>query len=126
MALTGVPQCARMTSNGVPPGVDGIRDGLLALARQLVADTRVTADGDEIGRRFRSACALAIHVDPEFEPDPVTGVEAMAFVVDAGPAGTAGGLLLRLPGELPDSFEAVAAPSSPDPAAVRRAFFRDA
>lgn len=114
-----------MTTNRLPPGVDGVRDGLLAVARQLVAESRGSLDPDEVGRRFRAACALAVHVDDQFEADPTTGVEALAFVVDAGPAGSAGGVLLRLPGELPDSFEAVAAPASLDPAAVRRSFFGD-
>lgn len=115
-----------MTTKGVPIGVDGVRDGLLAVARQLVAESRGVVDPDEVARRVRSACALTVHVDPRFEVDPITGVEALAFVVDAGPAGSAGGLLLRLPGELPDSFEAVATPSSVDPLEIRREFFRDA
>ena len=100
------------------------RDALLRAAEATVARARV--DGLDPVRltplllaAWAGLVGPAVVFDEDFQPDPATGVEALAFVVGDG-----GGLVLRLPGELPDSFEAVTAPGSPwTPADVRAAWF---
>jgi hypothetical protein len=102
----------------------GVRDALLQAAEATVAGAR--RDGlDPLRLTPVLQAAWAAFVGPtaafddDFHADPATGVEALAFVVADG-----GGLVLRLPGELPDSFEPVALPRSPcTPAELRAAWF---
>jgi hypothetical protein len=107
----------------------GLRDTLLAVAAQL-ADrahrtrtdpARFAADLHGAWRGLVDGTPVA--ADADFSADPTTGVEALAFVVGDG-GGAQGGIVLRLAGELPDSFEPVTGLrplTTPDD--VRDAFF---
>jgi hypothetical protein len=102
---------------------------LLELARVAVIESRATgASPEETEQRLLAAWSLAGHPpvasDDRFWPDPVTGVEALAFLV-GDKEGRSAGIVLRLPGEYPDSFEAVPIDptQAPDPAAVRAQYF---
>ena len=99
------------------------RDALLRAAEAAVDAAR--RDGiDPLGVTALLLAAWAggdgpAAADEDFHVDHATGVEALAFVADDG-----GGLVLRLPGELPDSFEPVGVPRSPcTPAELRAAWF---
>jgi hypothetical protein len=116
-------------SAAVGPSAEQCRDHLLAVARDVVREaTRGGHDPATIAGRILAAwLPLRLEIrsaDHDFELHASTGVEAMAFVVRE--SGTeAGGVILRLRGELPDSFEAVAlaGPGPHDPMAAWRAFF---
>ena len=90
----------------------GLRDTLLAVAAEL-ADRAHRARTDparyaaDLHGAWRGlADGIPVAADADFSADPTTGVEALAFVVgDAD--GALGGIVLRLSGELPDSFEPV-------------------
>jgi hypothetical protein len=106
------------------------RDRLLAAAVAVV--DRARRDGTEpqeltraLHEAWRPLAGPAVVFDDDFEPDPATGVEALAFLVGTDRATARGGLVLRLRDELPDSFEAVDPPGSADrsPLALRRAYF---
>lgn len=110
--------------------VAGRRDQLLLVATETVqAARRVGADPcvitPALHASWRVVGGSALTFDEDFRADPATGVEALAFVVGADRATIRGGLVLRLPGEWPDSFEAVDLPSTAPPStgAVRHAFF---
>lgn len=95
------------------------RDDLLAVARGVVA---ARPEPEEVAARLQAAWPASLEgvvIEPDFVPDPRTGVESLALVVDPG----AGALILRLPGELPDSFEVV--DTDDGCAGVRRRFFGD-
>ena len=67
-----------------------------------------------------------VAVDRAFTPEPGRGVESLAFVVYGNGGTPAAGIILRIPGEHPDSFEGVAMPDSSGgdpPAAIRAAFY---
>jgi hypothetical protein len=53
-----------------------------------------------------------IAADPAFTPEPLRGVESLAFVVYGNGGGAAAGIILRIPGEYPDSYEVVGMPDS--------------
>jgi hypothetical protein len=108
------------------------RDALLATARRVVASAhRSDLPPDRIGERLHAAwhriAGPPTTFDDDFCRDGRTGVEALAFVVGRGP-GRCAGVILRLRGELPDSFEPVDDPpvTPSSPTAVRRAFFGSA
>jgi hypothetical protein len=104
------------------PEPEAHRNRLLAAARRTVEAARA-ANADphdmaaELHRTWAGLAGPPTVFDHEFQSDPVTGVEALAFVVDEGAAG----VVLRLTGELPDSFEPVVVGASP--AEARLAFF---
>jgi hypothetical protein len=105
-------------------GLDGVRDSVLAIARDVVRTCSRRADDPAVvAALLRAACGVEIRVEDDFSADPVSGVEALGFVVASGSLGAVGGLILRLPGELPDSFEPVPALDGRDPGAARRQFF---
>jgi hypothetical protein len=117
-----------MSEHG-PNSSDRRRDLLLAIAREVVrrADRQGHEPGSVAGRILSAWLAeegALARADHEFGADDRTGVEALAFVVSEGGA-LSGGLILRLPDELPDSFESVALElgAHPEPSEVRRAFF---
>ena len=102
---------------------------LLELARAAARESRSMAESpEETEQRLLAAWAAAgladEAADDRFWPDPTTGVEGLAFVV-GDDDGRMAGLVLRLPGEYPDSFEAVsgAADELTGPADVRARFF---
>jgi hypothetical protein len=112
----------------VPELVRHHRDALLAAAEDAVDAARRAGD-DPVGivpalhRAWRALAGPVTRFDPDFVPDDRTGVEGLAFVVGVEGRGLAG-LLLRLPGELPDSFEPIDDPVDDGaPAAVRQAWF---
>jgi hypothetical protein len=113
----------------VNTSADTHRDRLLAIAREAVQDAaRQGADPSTVAARILAAwLSLGIGVsstDHGFELDERTGVEALAFVVIAAET-RSGGVILRLAGEYPDSFDPVTWSGAPleDPIAVRRSFF---
>lgn len=116
----------------VDPAATRHRDLLLRIAISVVSQARQDeVDPGVISHSLHAAwCRVTgppTRIDDDFWPDPDTGVEALAFVVGASPASARGGLLLRLPGELPDSFESMD-PSCGDalsPAGLRRTYFGD-
>jgi hypothetical protein len=104
------------------------REALLEAARDLSREERL-AGGDPgrfvgvLKRAWEQLDGPPTSFDPDFCVDLHTGVEALAFVVHGEPA--AGGLVLRLAGEHPDSFERIAVPAQggASPEEVRLAFF---
>lgn len=112
------------------PAATRHRDLLLKIAIGVVSQARQDGvDPEEIGRSLHDAwCRVTgppTQIDDDFWPDPTTGVEALAFVVGTSPAAARGGLLLRLPGELPDSFESLDPRDVLSPARLRRTYFGD-
>lgn len=101
------------------------RDRLLALAREVLSVTPPDSPPPTVTATLRAALAAhaarPVEVEPDFAADAATGVEALAFAVGAPGASRPGGLILRLPGELPDSFEPVEGPGSATD--LRRAWF---
>jgi hypothetical protein len=99
---------------------------MLDLAREAVAAAhRDGADPAEVAVLLHAAWAGAVDADVDFVLDPDKGVEGLGFVVRHADA-VAGGLVLRLPGDFPDSYEAVAVDGlgpDLDGSAIRRAFF---
>jgi hypothetical protein len=114
----------------VAPGdLDEHRQALLDAARDVVgAARRADVDPDHVVDHlvvgWGRLAGPAPTFDDEFHPDPATGVEALAFVVRAA-GGVRAGLVLRLAGELPDSFEPLDGelPALATPADVRQAYF---
>jgi hypothetical protein len=116
----------------VGQGSERCRDHLLVVARDVAhraarhgqdpatIASRILAAWLPLGLEIRSA-------DHDFEIHESTGVESFAFVVRH--EGTeAGGVILRLDGEYPDSFESVAlrGPGPHEPVEVQRVFFENA
>jgi hypothetical protein len=107
-------------------GAAAHRDALLRAAAAVVG--RARDDGLEPQRlgpvlvaAWAQLAGPPCRSDEDFRPDLTSGVEALAFVVDGGIP--AGGIVLRLPGELPDSFEAVTPPGPCSPEELRQAWF---
>jgi len=118
-------------------------DGAAALQQVLLDTARAAVEahdaaggdpglvGEQIVAVWQSSAPSVPHRhEPSFTLDPTSGVEAMAFLIErsAAHAPGRGGIVLRLPGELPDSFEPVALPPAADGhvddlAAVRASFF---
>jgi hypothetical protein len=101
-----------------------LRDELLVRAVDVVDRARRAGDDPALlAALLRSAwhgLTDAVVADDEFHPDVATGVEALGFL--AGPG--AGGVVLRLAGELPDSFERLdVGPAVASAAGVRHAYF---
>jgi hypothetical protein len=103
------------------------RDALLEAARLLSRGARhAGSDPADFAavllRAWQEVDGPPTAFDPGFHADPGTGVEALAFVVDPG---AEAGLVLRLAGEHPDSFERIDLPSesAATPEAARRTFF---
>jgi hypothetical protein len=112
--------------------IEQCRDHLLAVAHEVVREsTRRGHDPATMAGRILAAWLPLGHgvtsADHDFELDESTGVEAFAFVAGLGDA-RAGGVILRLPGEFPDSFDAVplSEPGPIDHIRVRSAFFEGA
>lgn len=108
------------------------RDQLLVVAREVAHQAaRHGQDPATIAARILAAwLPLGLEIrsaDHDFEIHESTGVESFAFVVRH--EGTeAGGVILRLDGEYPDSFEAVAlvGPGPHEAVEVQRVFFDSA
>jgi hypothetical protein len=107
-----------------------LRDALLARAVDVVDRAGRSGDGPttvgaDLLAAWRALAAegpdpVGLLTDDGFQPDVATGVEALAFLVAPG----TGGVVLRLPGELPDSFEALdVGPAVRSAAGVRHAWF---
>ena len=103
----------------------GAPEDLLNLARQAVlrppaGDVDPSGAAELILSAWEGHGDEILSVDTDFQVDARTGVEILAFAARSG-----GGVVLRLPGEIPDSFEPVAL-AGPGPFTsdeVRRAFF---
>jgi hypothetical protein len=105
-------------------GPHELRNALLAGAVDEVdAARRADDEPSTLASRLRSVWQRldeGVVADDDFHPDGATGVEALAFL--AGPG--AGGVVLRLTGELPDSFEALdVGPGVASASGVRHAYF---
>jgi hypothetical protein len=123
---------------------DALRDSLLTVAHDAVrsalrrgldpllvhdaiVDGWLDAHPDlEIVDQADVCPAGAVVADQTFAPEPSRGVESLAFVVHGTLGSRAAGIILRFPGEYPDSFEAVGVRDphvSSTPAAIRLAFY---
>src|SRR5689334_21015068 len=102
------------------------RDELLAAAREAV-QLALSAGADPAdGLGLLQAAWAAVPgpdlADADFQRHPAHAVESLAFLVRGGAQGDAGGLVFRLVGEHPDSFEAVRVPSGSSLAMVRAVY----
>jgi hypothetical protein len=111
------------------------RDELLAVARAVSA--RAAGGGIPTGDvaglilvAWLETGLVVTDADPAFVPGLDGDVESLAFLVatDEEPVEAAAGIVLRLPGCYPDSFDPVPLPRPPlpDPAALRAAFLAPA